>query len=87
MLKKFLAIVLIVFPLLFPGCIPLDWETSTTEEIGQPTWLTDEEIISLVRKGIMAWAEARAVFIRKGYTWTEAELKLKAIIPEREWIK
>ena len=40
-----------------------------------------------MRKGIMDWAEARAVFMRKGYTWREAELKLKANIPEREWIK
>lgn len=69
------------------SCVPIDYESSTTEEIRQTTWLTDEEIISLVRKGIMDWAEARAVFIRKGYTWKEAELKLKANIPEREWIK
>jgi len=33
------------------------------------------------------WAEARAMFMRNGYTWTEAALKLKANIPEEEWIK
>jgi hypothetical protein len=41
----------------------------------------------MVRKGIIDWAEARAVFIRKGYTWWEAEMKLKAHIPEKDWIR
>ena len=86
-MKSILTIIIGTLLLFSPGCVPLDWETPTTEEIRQPTWLTDEEIISLVRKGIMDWAEARTMFMRKGYTWREAELKLKANIPEREWIK
>lgn len=68
MLKKSLAVTTIALWLLFSGCVPIDYEGPTSLEIRQPTWLTDAEIIFLVRKGIMDWAEARAMFMRKGLT-------------------
>lgn len=86
-MRPIFTVIIGILLLFSPGCVPPDWEPSTHKKIREPTWLTDEEIISLVRKGVMAWAEARAVFMRKGLTWKEPELKLKANIPEREWIK
>jgi hypothetical protein len=85
-MRPILTVIIGILLLFSPGCFPPDWEPSTHKEIRDPPYLTDQEIISLVRKGIMDWAEARAIFMRKGYTWWEAEMKLKAHIPERDWI-
>jgi hypothetical protein len=84
---SYLTLVVVILSISPIGCFPLDYESPSWEEMGRPKYLTDAEIISLLRKGMVDWAEARTMFMSKGYTWWEAEMKLKARIPETEWIR
>ena len=40
-----------------------------------------------MEKGVVDWSVSRAMFVQKGYPWTESELKLKAHMPGNEWIR
>lgn len=51
-------------------------------------WLTSRLVSRpyICGKRVADWVGARTMFIQKGYMRTESELKVKAHIPENEWI-